>query len=596
MPSLVVVALLILFFTHTSKVFADDAEWLSNYMGGDSGGESYVPEEDTQSPSQAAFENYGAEGAADTGNYVGVMLDDARENDQMIQTGTGYDAFTQSGYVYRVDADGRGFQQLGENLKTGALIDPNTGKVVDYNTNSPGYDTDGTGAGTGGAGGGYVATTSSGEQIELAPGNDYRKLEDGTYGWKATDGKYYWYDEETGTMNPVDMSGVSGTGGAQGGSGLSGDLVDATGNKVQYDADGLAYFTDSDGNKQYYNTEKSSFYDSQTGAEYKMVAGKPYMVGYDENKNPYYTDEKGDKFTVDGNGNLQYSGTSVGSVSNQVPGGTIERDPATGKIITFSDGKQSYSVGYNQAGVPFYTNGAGQQVLLGQSASGVVYGVPAASMGGGNLLSSAAGWASNLLGLSGGIGYNKNMGGLYGGLGFNSSSGYGASSSGGTIMGGGGGILSSLFGTSGTGTTTSGGFGYTPGQGWSGGMGFSSGTGTVGYSGAGGYGGGYASPMGYFGMGGGWNPGNYLSTGLPAGSIYNIIQSVTLWILAIFGFICIIGFIISGIMYLTAAGDDEQQKKAKKALYYSITGVIVGLVGLVIIFAVNALLHGASYF
>ena len=49
-------------------------------------------------------------------------------------------------------------------------------------------------------------------------------------------------------------------------------------------------------------------------------------------------------------------------------------------------------------------------------------------------------------------------------------------------------------------------------------------------------------------------------------------------------------------MYLLAAGDEKSQEKAKKAMYYSITGVIVGLAGLVIIFAVNALLRGASYF
>ena len=66
--------------------------------------------------------------------------------------------------------------------------------------------------------------------------------------------------------------------------------------------------------------------------------------------------------------------------------------------------------------------------------------------------------------------------------------------------------------------------------------------------------------------------------------------------MAIFGFICIIGFVIAGIMYLLAAGDEKSQEKAKKAMYYSITGVIVGLAGLVIIFAVNALLRGASYF
>ena len=120
-----------------------------------------------------------------------------------------------------------------------------------------------------------------------------------------------------------------------------------------------------------------------------------------------------------------------------------------------------------------------------------------------------------------------------------------------------------------------------------------------GYGSYGGLGGGYGGYGGSYygmGMGGGWNPANYLSTGLPAGSIYLIIQNLMMWVLSVFGFICIIGFVISGIMYLTAAGDDEQQKKAKKAMYYSIMGVIVGLIGLVIIFAINALLWGSSFF
>lgn len=79
-------------------------------------------------------------------------------------------------------------------------------------------------------------------------------------------------------------------------------------------------------------------------------------------------------------------------------------------------------------------------------------------------------------------------------------------------------------------------------------------------------------------------------TNLPSSSIYTIIRSAMMWLLGLLGFFAVIGFVISGIMYLVAAGDEDAQKRAKKAMYYSITGVIVGLVGLVIIFAVNRLL------
>ncbi|PIU77745.1 MAG: hypothetical protein COS72_04480 [Candidatus Moranbacteria bacterium CG06_land_8_20_14_3_00_43_56] len=69
-----------------------------------------------------------------------------------------------------------------------------------------------------------------------------------------------------------------------------------------------------------------------------------------------------------------------------------------------------------------------------------------------------------------------------------------------------------------------------------------------------------------------------------------------LWALGLLGFFAVIGFVISGIMYLVAAGDEEQQKKAKKAMYYSITGVIVGLIGLVVIYAVQKMLGAQSQF
>jgi hypothetical protein len=94
----------------------------------------------------------------------------------------------------------------------------------------------------------------------------------------------------------------------------------------------------------------------------------------------------------------------------------------------------------------------------------------------------------------------------------------------------------------------------------------------------------------------GWSPSNYSSTGLPKGSIYEIISNIVMWALGIFGFIAIIGFVISGIMYLTSTGDDTAMKKAKSAMYYSLTGVVVGLIGYIIIYAVNAMLNSSTDF
>ena len=96
-----------------------------------------------------------------------------------------------------------------------------------------------------------------------------------------------------------------------------------------------------------------------------------------------------------------------------------------------------------------------------------------------------------------------------------------------------------------------------------------------------------------------WSAGrfNASSSGLPEDSIYNIIGRTMDWLLAIIGFIGIIGFVIAGILYLTAAGDEGQIEKAKSAMMYSIIGVIVALIGFVIINAVEGwLTSGVSTF
>lgn len=93
-----------------------------------------------------------------------------------------------------------------------------------------------------------------------------------------------------------------------------------------------------------------------------------------------------------------------------------------------------------------------------------------------------------------------------------------------------------------------------------------------------------------------WNigRGNAAGSGLPADSIYGIITRTMNWLLAILGFIGIIGFVIAGILYLTAAGDEDQIGKAKNAMMYSIIGVIVALIGFVIIQAVEGWLTSGN--
>ena len=98
------------------------------------------------------------------------------------------------------------------------------------------------------------------------------------------------------------------------------------------------------------------------------------------------------------------------------------------------------------------------------------------------------------------------------------------------------------------------------------------------------------------GSGGGWNSGILSSTGLPSGSIMGIIENIMFWLLGLLGIIGVIGFVISGILYLVSTGDDDMMGRAKKAMQYSIIGVIVGLIGVVIIQAINLMLNAVSNF
>jgi uncharacterized membrane protein YjjP (DUF1212 family) len=83
---------------------------------------------------------------------------------------------------------------------------------------------------------------------------------------------------------------------------------------------------------------------------------------------------------------------------------------------------------------------------------------------------------------------------------------------------------------------------------------------------------------------------------LPEAPVSAIIGGIFIWIFRILFFISLIGFIIAGLLYLTAAGDEDRISKAKKALTYSIIGVIVGLSGFVIIQAVSYMLSGSYSF
>lgn len=98
----------------------------------------------------------------------------------------------------------------------------------------------------------------------------------------------------------------------------------------------------------------------------------------------------------------------------------------------------------------------------------------------------------------------------------------------------------------------------------------------------------------------GWVAGqaNVASSKLPGAtaSIYGIIGNTLSWLLAVLGFIAVMGFVISGIQYLLSAGDDGMIERAKTNMKYSIVGVIVALMGFVVIKAINSWLNASDKF
>ena len=80
----------------------------------------------------------------------------------------------------------------------------------------------------------------------------------------------------------------------------------------------------------------------------------------------------------------------------------------------------------------------------------------------------------------------------------------------------------------------------------------------------------------------------------PSGGIKTILDNLAKWALGVFGALAILGFVISGIQYVTAAGDDDQAKLAKKNITYSIIGVTIALAGYIIIKAIETALKGTS--
>ncbi len=79
---------------------------------------------------------------------------------------------------------------------------------------------------------------------------------------------------------------------------------------------------------------------------------------------------------------------------------------------------------------------------------------------------------------------------------------------------------------------------------------------------------------------------------LPTTSVTKVLITVLDWITGIFVMIAVIIFVICGMKYLAAVGDDQAAEDAKRCLKWTIVGVIVAGSAIIIIRVITALLFG----
>lgn len=71
-------------------------------------------------------------------------------------------------------------------------------------------------------------------------------------------------------------------------------------------------------------------------------------------------------------------------------------------------------------------------------------------------------------------------------------------------------------------------------------------------------------------------------TGLPTTAPGVLIGQIISWLLGLIGVILIALIVYGGVLYMTAAGNEEQADKAKKILTYSVVGVAIVVVAWIV--------------
>lgn len=84
------------------------------------------------------------------------------------------------------------------------------------------------------------------------------------------------------------------------------------------------------------------------------------------------------------------------------------------------------------------------------------------------------------------------------------------------------------------------------------------------------------------------------STGLPETTASQLITNVMNWLLGIMGILAMLMFTVSGIQYLTAAGDEKATEHAKNNMKFAAMGVAVALLGYAVVYTIYQVATGTG--
>jgi hypothetical protein len=82
-------------------------------------------------------------------------------------------------------------------------------------------------------------------------------------------------------------------------------------------------------------------------------------------------------------------------------------------------------------------------------------------------------------------------------------------------------------------------------------------------------------------------------TGLSTTSIPTILSGILTFLLYMLGGVGVLAFVYAGFMYIFAGGDETKATEAKKIIIYSVVGIVVALVSLILVATVMNLIAGS---